>query len=631
VPTGIDFPYTIPTYVDSDGHYALADKGQAAAAEAKRMSKKPIEKLLVVEDDPGDLRMLRKMFNEQALDNSKLTHVDRMSEAEKYLAKHAVDIIFLDLGLPDAQGLGAVRRARAAAPCIPLVVMTCLDDEPLAVQALQEGAQDYLIKGQIDTRGLMRAMRYAIERQRMQAQTALMSLQLKHSAPYDFLTDLPNRIVLADRLTQAIASAGRYRRQLAVLFVDLASFKHVNDSLGHAIGDKLLKAGGVRLLAGVRKSDTVSRQGGDEFVVVLSSIERSEDAALSATKLIAAITSPYSIDQHDLHVSVSIGISIYPTDSVEAETLIQNANNAAYHAKEKGRNNYQFFKEEMNVQAVERQSLEAGLRRALERHEFELHYQSKIDLKSGDITGVEALIRWRHPERGLVPPAEFISIAEICGLIVPIGQWVLREACTQAREWQGAGLPQISVGVNISSMEFRDKHFLENLRATLNETGLEPRHLELELTESVLMQHVESTAFMLGELRALGVQLAVDDFGTGYSSLSYLSQFPINCLKIDKSFIQEILSKHHDAPIPTAVINVGRSLRHRVIAEGVETREQLAFLQSRGCDEGQGYLFSRPVIAKQFAELLRTGAAGTVDHGFEPGAPCIPTFPYRSP
>ena len=456
-----------------------------------------------------------------------------------------------------------------------------------------------------------------------------MSLQLKHSDHYDFLSDLPSRIALNDRLTQAIALAGRYRRQLAVLFVDLDRFKHVNDSLGHAIGDELLKAVGARLLAGVRKSDTVSRQGGDEFVVVLSSIERSEDAALSATKLIAAITSPYSIDQYDLHgsVSIGIGISIYPTDSVEAETLIQNANSAMYHAKEKGRNSYHFFKEELNVQAVERQSLEVGLRRALERHEFELYYQPKIDLKSGEISGVEALIRWRHPQRGLVPPAEFIPIAESCGLIVPIGKWVLRAACTQAREWQCAGLPQIPVAVNLSSVEFRDKHFLENLRATLNETGLEPRHLELELTESVLMQHVESTAFVLRELRALGVELAVDDFGTGYSSLSSLSQFPINCLKIDKSFIQEITSEHDDAPIISAVINMGRSLRQRVIAEGVETREQLAFLQSRGCDEGQGNLFSRPVIAKQFAESLRTGAAGTVDHGFEAGTPFIRLAP----
>jgi EAL domain-containing protein (putative c-di-GMP-specific phosphodiesterase class I) len=331
-------------------------------------------------------------------------------------------------------------------------------------------------------------------------------------------------------------------------------------------------------------------------------------------KIIAAIVEPYSIDLHDLHVSVSAGISIYPDDGADAETLIQNADNAMYHAKQLGSNNYCYFKEEMNVRAIRRQLVEASLRRALERHEFELHYQPKINLKSGQIAGVEALIRWRHPERGLIPPAEFIPIAETCGLIVPIGRWVLREACMQAREWQRAGLPQIRVAVNISAVEFRHENFLAQLRTILNETGLEPRHLELELTESVLMQRVESTAFVLEELSAMGVHLAVDDFGTGYSSLSYLSQFPVNTLKIDKSFVQRITSERDDAPIISAVINMGRSLKKRVIAEGVETGEQLAFLQRRGCDEGQGYYFSYPVAAGQFAKLLESGMVGTSLH-----------------
>jgi diguanylate cyclase (GGDEF)-like protein len=568
--------------------------------------------VLLVEDSAGDALLLREMFRKESPGSFELTHVERMSDAVSELAKGGFDIVLLDLGLPDGHGIDTVRRTQAAAPGVPVIVLTGLDDEALAAQAMKEGAQDYLIKGQIENHALPRALRHAIERQRMQTDTALVSLQSKKWAQYDFLTDLPNRMLLNDRLTQAIASAGRYRHQLAVLFLDLDSFKHVNDSLGHDIGDGLLRAVGARLVAGVRKSDTVSRLGGDEFVVVLSSIERSEDAALSATKLIAAINAPYSIDQHDLHVSGSIGISIYPTDGVEAEALIQNADNAMYHAKEHGSNNYRFFKEDMNVQAVHRQFLEASLCRALERREFELHYQPKMDLKSGRITGVEALIRWHHPERGLLPPGEFIPIAESCGLIVPIGRWVLREACMQAREWQGAGLPEIPVAVNISSVEFRDKNFVENLRATLNETGLEPRHLELELTESVLMQHVESTAVVLGEVRAMGVQLVVDDFGTGYSSLSYLSQFPINTLKIDRLFVQGITSERDDAPIISAVINMGRSLMQRVIAEGVETREQLAFLQSRGCDEAQGYYFSRPVVAEQFAKLLETGISETV-------------------
>jgi diguanylate cyclase (GGDEF)-like protein len=423
---------------------------------------------------------------------------------------------------------------------------------------------------------------------------------------------LPNRMLLNDRLTQSIASDSRYRRKLAVLFLDLDGFKHINDSLGHAIGDKLLKEIAERLQAALRKSDTVSRLGGDEFVIVVPEIMRSEDAVIVAKKLIAAITAPYSISRHDLHVSLSIGISMYPEDGADPEILIQNADTAMYHAKQYGSNDYRFFLAEMNVRAIQRQSVEASLHHALERHEFELNYQPIINLKTGQITGVEVLIRWHHPERGLIPPMEFIPVAERCGLIVPIGRWVLREACVQAVTWQRAGLPHIRVAVNISSLEFQEKTFLAHLRATLNETGLPPRFLEIELTESVLMQNVESTAFTLAELSALGVHLAIDDFGTGYSSLSYLVQFPITSLKIDKSFLQGIFSECDDAPIIRAVINMGRSLKQQVIAEGVETREQLAFLQSRDCDEGQGYYFSRPVVAAQFAKLLETGIAATV-------------------
>jgi diguanylate cyclase len=347
-------------------------------------------------------------------------------------------------------------------------------------------------------------------------------------------------------------------------------------------------------------------------VVVLSSITRSEDAAVSATKIIAAVIAPYSIDAHDLHVSVSVGISIYPDNGADTEVLIQSADNAMYHAKEHGSNNYCFFENNMNIKAVRRQSLEGSLCRALERHEFRLHYQPKINLKSGKITGAEALIRWHHPVQGRVSPAEFITIAESCGLIVPIGRWVLREACVQAREWHGAASPEITVAVNISSVEFRERNFLANLYATLNETGLEPRHLEIELTERVLMQHVESTSLVLSELKSMGVHVAVDDFGTGYSSLSYLSQFPIDSLKIDKSFVQEISSERDEAPIINAMINMGRGLAKRVVAEGVETLGQVTFLQARDCDEGQGFYFSRPVVAEQFAKLLEAGIPATV-------------------
>jgi diguanylate cyclase (GGDEF)-like protein/PAS domain S-box-containing protein len=695
------------------------------------MTKKSVKVLLLVEDNPLDARLLREMFTEQGSHYTDFTHVESMGEAEKLLSERTFDIIVLDLGLPDTQGLGAVRRAHAAAPRLPLVVITGLDDESLAAQALQEGAQDYLIKGQIDARSLKRALRYAIERKFMEealfvekerAQVTLnsigdavvctdisgnltflnlvaekmtgwsrqeaagrpmaevfrildaksrqtipnpmemavgqnrtvhlpsncvlihrdgfevpiedsvspihdregqatgavivfrdvsaaraMALQMTHSAQHDFLTGLPNRMLFNDRVSQAVVLAPRHMKNVAVLFLDLDGFKHINDSLGHPIGDKLLQSIAKRLVDCVRDSDTVSRQGGDEFVVLLSEVEQSEDASITASRMLRAVAGAHSIDQHDLHVTASIGVSVYPDDGLDAETLIKNADTAMYQAKENGRQSYQFFKPAMNVRAVERQSIEESLRRALERHEFALHYQPKINLKTGEITGAEALIRWTHPIRGPVPPGQFIPVAEDCGLILPIGNWVLREACKQARAWLDAGLSLGTMAVNISAMEFRDGSFLEGVFTILEDTGLDPRSLELELTESVLMKRAESTESILKTLRARGVQLAVDDFGTGYSSLSYLRKFPIDALKIDQSFVRQITSAPDETTIVTAVISMGRSLKLRVVAEGVETQEELVFLQAHQCDEAQGYYFSPPVLPEQFASLLRAG------------------------
>jgi len=429
--------------------------------------------------------------------------------------------------------------------------------------------------------------------------------KMAHLAHHDFLTDLPNRILLSDRIENAIALARRHGKQRALLFLDLDRFKHINDSLGHPIGDKLLQSVAHRLVACVRGSDTVSRQGGDEFVILLAEIEHAKDAARSAEKILQALAAPHSIAGTELHVSASIGISIYPDDGRDAETLIKCADTAMYHAKDRGRNNYQFFTEDMNVRAVERQFLEGNLRRAVERREFVLHYQPKINLETGSITGVEALIRWRHPERGLIPPALFVPIAEDCGLIVPIGRWVLREACRQAQAWIAAGLPPLPVAVNISALEFQSKGFLEGVRAILEETRLNPGCLELELTESVLMP-AGSPAPTLIALKALGLRLAIDDFGTGYSSLSYLRQFPIDTLKIDQSFVREITTGSLDDTIVSAIIGMGKTLKQSVVAEGVETGEQLAFLQRLRCNEGQGYHFSRPVSADAFATLLKT-------------------------
>jgi diguanylate cyclase (GGDEF)-like protein/PAS domain S-box-containing protein len=434
-----------------------------------------------------------------------------------------------------------------------------------------------------------------------------MSVEIAHLAQHDFLTDLPNRMLLNDRLRQAIGLASRRGRRLAVLFLDVDRFKRVNDSLGHDVGDRLLQSVARRLSGSVRSCDTVSRPGGDEFVVLLSDIASADAAAASAERMLAALAAPHDATRHGLHVTASIGISIYPDDAEDAKALVKCADTAMYYAKEAGRNSYRFFRPEMNARAVERQWIETALRGALERGEFELHYQPKIDLDTGTMTGAEALIRWRHPERGLIYPAQFVPVIEDCGLIVPIGQWVLREACRQARAWNEAGLPPVTMGVNISALEFRDLGFLENVCTVLRETRLEPSQLELELTESSLMQHAESTAFVLGMFKRMGLRIAIDDFGTGYSSLSYLRQFPIDVLKVDQSFVKEIGSASVDTSIVRAVIGMGRSLGHRVIAEGVETREQLAFLRAERCGEGQGYYFSRPMSAAEFAVMLATG------------------------
>ncbi|MHB1675981.1 MAG: putative bifunctional diguanylate cyclase/phosphodiesterase [Sulfuriferula sp.] len=439
-----------------------------------------------------------------------------------------------------------------------------------------------------------------------------MALKMAHLAQHDFLTNLPNRLLLNDRITQAIVQAERRGTQLAVLFLDLDNFKHINDSLGHEIGDKLLQSVAQRLSTCVRGCDTVSRQGGDEFVILLSEGKDVKDAALTADKILATLAQPQSIADHELHVTTSIGISTYPADAKNAETLIKNADTAMYQAKEKGRNNYQFFKRDMNVRAVERQVIETNLRHALERQELVLHYQPKVNLQTGAITGAEALVRWIHPQWGMLLPDRFVPIAEDCGLIVAIGRWVLREACTQTKRWKDAGLKPGSIAVNISALEFRRKDFVDEVGAILKETGLAPQYLQLEITESVLMRDAESSTMVLQQLKNMGVQLAVDDFGTGYSSLSYLHQFPIDVLKIDQSFVHDITTVKGNGIIVSAVIAMGNSLKQQVVAEGVEQLVQLTFLQGQHCEEGQGYLFSRPLAAEQFAALLTTGISRTV-------------------
>jgi len=432
------------------------------------------------------------------------------------------------------------------------------------------------------------------------------SLEMSRVAQHDVLTNLPNRALFNDRLSQAISLAERQSKQLAVLFVDLDQFKRINDSLGHSVGDRLLRSVARRLVACVRRTDTVSRLGGDEFLILLSQIEHSEDAAITARKILRAVAAPHVIDSKSLDVNVSIGGSTYPADAQNAETLVSYADVAMYEAKQQGRNSYQFFRTDMRARMATRVALERDLRCALGRNEFTLHYQPKVNFQTGQCTGMEALLRWQHPERGLLSAATFVPIAEECGLIVAIGQWVLLEACRQARAWSDLGLKVVPVAVNVSAVEFRARDFLSGIRAVLIATGLDPQDLELELTEGVLMQDAESAVVTLLALKAMGVKLAVDDFGTGFSSFTYLRRFPVDTLKVDKSFVHEITEDSDGTTIVNAMINIGKSLKQRVVAEGVDTRSQLDFLQRHGCNEGQGYYFSHPITAEQVEKLFNT-------------------------
>jgi diguanylate cyclase (GGDEF)-like protein/PAS domain S-box-containing protein len=432
----------------------------------------------------------------------------------------------------------------------------------------------------------------------------LYQARIEQQANYDTLTGLANRSLMNERLAQAIRAASSYGTRLAVVFVDLDRFKYINDSLGHHVGDELLRAMAERLKATVRESDTVARLGGDEFVLLINGQGDPETVAIVLERMLSDISQPWTIPQGDFNVTCSIGVALYPDDGTTAETLLKHADSAMYRAKEKGRNNFQFFTSELNALITERLELENKLRRALDRDQFALMYQPRVDLRSRRIIGVEALLRWQLPDHEAIPPGRFIPVAEEIGLIVPIGKWVLRTACAQAKAWQELGLPPLSMSVNVSARQFRQDNLVATIAEALRETGLDARHLEIELTESTVMHDAEQFISMLGELSDLGVQIALDDFGTGYSSLSYLKRFPVDRLKVDRSFVQDIATDVDDATIVRTIIALGHNLGLKVVAEGVETQEQIDFLSANLCDELQGYYFGRPMPASDIARLI---------------------------
>ncbi|CAG0932232.1 putative signaling protein [Rhodocyclaceae bacterium] len=429
--------------------------------------------------------------------------------------------------------------------------------------------------------------------------------QLYRLAHHDTLTGLPNRILFLDRLQQAKALANRYRHQVAVLFLDLDRFKIINDTLGHPVGDRLLQQVSHRIVGCVREVDTVARIGGDEFTIVLVNIDTSEDVRRMGQKILKTLSAPFIIDTYELFVTASIGVSLFPADGESLDHLVKKADIAMYHAKGEGRNNVQFYSPQMDENADKRLLLETSLRKALDNREFRVYYQPKVDIVSRTITAMEALIRWEHPLLGLVSPGEFIPLAEETGLIIPIGEWVLRTACQQNREWIQQGLPPMRVAVNLSGYQFQQKTLLETIRGILDETGLTADFLELEITESVIMQNPDFAVSVLNQLRDLGVHISIDDFGTGYSSLAHLKRFSVNTLKIDKSFVRDVEIDSADAAIATAIIAMGNSLNLKVIAEGVETEGQLSFLSDNKCDEVQGFLFSTPMPPDRVIEFMR--------------------------
>jgi len=693
------------------------------------MEERPARKILLIEDDAEQARIIDHILENLGSNAWTLARVNSVGEGERLLAERSFEVALLKLEMPGAKGLEAVRRIRAAAPRVPIVLLSDPEDEPFATLAIQEGAQDYLISDQIQPGELRRVLLNAINRktfeealfnEKERAQVTLecigdavvctdisgsitflnrvaekmtgwvmndaagrtmgevcrildaatrrpildpmakaafqdktgslplnsvlvrrdgteiliedsvapirdrvgqvtgavivfrdvtatraLEAKLTHDAHHDPLTGLPNRLLLNDRAAQAIALARRQKGQVATLFLDLDGFKDINDSLGHSIGDKLLQSVAERLRGCVRSPDTVSRQGGDEFVVLLQELSRPEDSAVTATRLLKAVAEVHQIGQHQVSVTASIGISVYPDDGKDMETLFKNADIAMYRAKKHGRRSFEFFGSGSKVHDVESSSLEQDLRRALERNEFKLHYQSKVDLRTGAIIGAEALLRWAHPVHGVVPPAKFIPVAEDSGLILPIGAWVLREACTQARIWADAGVPARTVAVNISAMQLESPDFVEGLFAILEATGLKPGSLELELTESVLMKNPERTKVVLKALKEKGVQVSVDNYGTGETGLATLRELSLDAIKIDGTFVRRITTDPYENNKVSAMINMGQSLDLRVIAEGVETAGNLEFLWEHGCDQAQGYFFGQPAPAEQMESRFK--------------------------
>ncbi len=554
--------------------------------------------LLLIEDNPGDAVLIRALLDETDVRDLQLTHVETLGQGVAKLEEARFSAVITDLNLPDSSGIGTLQRLVATGSDIPVIVLTHSDDDPVAIEMVKCGAQDYLIKGQSDGALILKTVRYAIERK-------LSDRHLRYLSHHDKLTGLANRELFKDRLAQAVARAERSGNLVALLFLDLDRSKSINDMLGHLAADKLLVAVAERLKTCVRNVDTIARLGGDEFTIVLEDVATPFDAELVCRKVVGALEDPLEIEGQEIYATASIGVTFFPTDATEVTGLIRNADVAMYRAKEDGRNKYHLFTADLNARAVERLSIETALRHALDREELFLCYQPKVNLQTGRVLGVEALVRWQHPHRGIVSPDEFVPVAEETGLIVPVGEWVLRQACEDALRWSRSGVEDVNVAVNLSARQFRQGDLLKTVDNIFCELSFDPNRLELEITESLLMDDTEASEVALYDLKAFGLSIYLDDFGTGYSSLAYLKKFPIDGLKIDRSFIRDIPGDVDDEAITRAIVALSQALRLKVVAEGVETRAQLDFLNLEGCDEVQGYLFSKPLTYDRLVEWIR--------------------------
>jgi diguanylate cyclase (GGDEF)-like protein len=564
-------------------------------------------RILLVEDNPADARLIKETLFEAGAALFDLTGTGRLSDALKLLSETRYDIVLLDLSLPDSHGLDTFIKTYEHAPEVPIVVLSGLSDETMSVKAVQGGAQDYLVKGQVSSGLLVRSIRYAIERSRMLIEMEKIRKKEHQLAYYDTLTSLPNRQLFYDRIGQTISQAERYKQRVALLFLDLDGFKSVNDTIGHDIGDLLLQDVAERLQRCVRKSDTVARLGGDEFTFILPQVKNEREISRVGQKILRSLANAFEINGHEIRISGSIGVSLFPDDARNSQDLLKMADTAMYEAKRLGKNKFHFYTEKLNDSVVERLAMESDIGRALEQDELMLYYQPQVDLKTGLLTGMEALLRWKHPELGLVLPDVFIPFAEETGQILKIGEWVLRKACLQNKAWLDAGYAPMRMAVNISAHQFRHHDLAGLVSMVLDETGLDASLLGLEVTESCTMDNLEHTSGFMRMMQGKGSQVSIDDFGTGFSSLSYLITLPVDALKIDRSFLIDISNNSSSQAVVKAIITMAHSLNLNVVAEGVETYDQLRFLKQHGCNAAQGYLFSPPLPDGEITKLLQNG------------------------